>query len=287
MKEVENGEEGISIKPKLDWIDILVKCKNNVIEQISPCLKTLNEPQPSLGKGAGGDAMKMVDLVAEKAIVEILCQNKLSFTLVSEESGIQEYGNTPGDCFITADPIDGTTNLVHGISFYATSIAVSTKPKLSSVFAGLVTDLCHNVTYTALKDKGAFRDETRLSPSKLASLEEAVVGLDMNTYKVREIAPQLTDLIQRTRHIRHFGANALEVCYVADGTTDAFIDIRGKLRTTDLAAAYLIVKEAGGTITTPKGNNLDAKLDPMQKIKFIASGNQQLHEFILDLVRQE
>jgi len=112
-----------------------------------------------------------------------------------------------------------------------------------------------------------------------------LVGLDLNSYKVKEIAPQLTDLIQKTKHIRHFGANALELCYVADGTTDAFIDIRGKLRTTDLAAAFLIVKEAGGTVTTPAGDALDVKLDPKQKIKFIASGNTQIHKTILSLVK--
>ncbi len=74
---------------------------------------------------------------------------------------------------------------------------------------------------------------------------------------------------------------------MADGTTDAFIDIRGKLRTTDVAAGFLIVKEAGGTITTPEGHVLDVKLDPKQKIKFIASGNPRIHETILGLIKPE
>jgi myo-inositol-1(or 4)-monophosphatase len=112
-----------------------------------------------------------------------------------------------------------------------------------------------------------------------------MVGLDLNSYKVKEIAPKLTALIQKTKHIRHFGANALELCYVADGTTEAFIDIRGKLRTTDMAAASLIVKEAGGTITTPEGDVLDARLDPKQMVKFIASGNTQIHKALLGLVK--
>jgi myo-inositol-1(or 4)-monophosphatase len=63
------------------------------------------------------------------------------------------------------------------------------------------------------------------------------------------------------------------------------VDIRGKLRTTDVAAGFLILKEAGGTITTPEGNALDVKLDPKQKIKFIAAGNAQIHETILSLVK--
>ena len=112
-----------------------------------------------------------------------------------------------------------------------------------------------------------------------------MVGLDVNSYKIKEIASKLTDLIQKTTHIRHFGANALELCYVADGKTEAFVDIRGKLRTTDLAAAYLIVKEAGGAVTTPTGEALNVNLDPKQTVKFVASGNPQIHKTILSLVK--
>lgn len=267
-----------------DWLQILIHCKENVKEHIRPHLKTAREPQPDLGKGAGGDPMKSVDLAAETAIVEILQLHSVSFTLISEESGVKEFGEVPAQCYITVDPIDGTNNLVRGIPFYASSIAISTKPTLSTVYAALVTDLFHDITYTAQVGKGAYRAGEKIISSTRESLDEAMVGLDLNSYNVKEIAPQLTALIQKTKHIRHFGANALELCYVADGTTDAFIDIRGKLRTTDMAAAFLIVKEAGGTITTPEGHDLDVKLDPKQKIKFIASGNKQLYKKILKLV---
>jgi len=273
------------MKAQTDWLEILVHCKDNVKAQIRPHLKTLSEPQPDLGKGAGGDPMKPVDLAAEKAIVEILRQHGVSFTLISEESGVKKFGEKPKQCYVTVDPIDGTTNLVRGLPFYASSIAISTMPALSTVFAALVTDLFHDTTYTALEGKGAYRDGKKITPSALTSLEEAVIGLDLNSYKVKEIAPQLTNLIQKTKHIRHFGANALELCYVADGLTDVFVDIRGKLRVTDIAAGFLIVKEAGGTITAPEGHALDVKLDPKQKIKFIASGNRQMHKTILSLVK--
>jgi myo-inositol-1(or 4)-monophosphatase len=273
------------MKAQTDWLKILVHCKDNVKARIRPHFKTLSEPQPDLGKGAGGDPMKPIDLAAEKAIVEILQQHVTSFTLISEESSVKEFGEKPKQCYVTVDPIDGTTNLVRGLPFYASSIAISTMPALSTVFAALVTDLFHDTTYTALEGKGAYRDGKEITPSALTSLEEAVIGLDLNSYKVKEIAPQLTSLIQKTKHIRHFGANALELCYVADGLTDAFVDIRGKLRVTDMAAGFLIVKEAGGTITTPEGHALDVKLDPKQKIKFIAAGNKQMHKTILNLVK--
>jgi myo-inositol-1(or 4)-monophosphatase len=270
-----------------DWLQILTSCKDNVKTRIRPLLKTLREPQPDLGKGAGGDAMKPVDLAAEKAIVETLQQSGVSFTLVSEESGVQAFGATPRQCYVTADPIDGTTNLVRGLPFYASSIAVSVEPVLSSVYAGLVADLARDTVYLAQRGKGAYRDGEKITASQLAVLGEAVVGLDLNTYRVKEVASRLTRLIEVIGHIRHFGANALELCYVAEGLTEAFVDIRGKLRTTDMAAGFLILREAGGLITTPEGEALDAKLDPRQKVKLVASGNPKIHKAILSLIGSE
>ena len=268
-----------------NWSQIFCECKNKICNNIQPCLNTLRESQPNLGMGAGGDAMKPVDLAAETAIVETLQQHDVSFTLISEESGIKKFGSSPEECFLTVDPIDGTTNLMHGLPFYASSIAVSYKPELVSVFAGMVVDLAHEVTYTAFKGEGSYRNGEKMESSKTVFLDEAVVGLDLNTYKAKVVVPKVTALIENTRHIRHFGANALEVCYVANGLTDAFIDLRGKIRTTDVAAGFLIVEEAGGIVTTPENKPLNVKLDPTQKLSFIASGNIQIHQKIVSLVK--
>ncbi len=270
---------------KNSWLEILVQCKNMIRKQIGPLLETLDQPQPDLGIGAGGDPISKIDLVAENAIVGTLRGQGFSFTLISEESGVREYGENPRECYITVDPIDGTTNLMRRVPFYATSMAVSEKPFLKDVHSALVADLFHGVTYTAQKGKGSFRDNRTISPSGNALLEEAVIGVDLNSYKVERIVPRLTGLIKKTKHIRHFGANALELCYVADGTTDAFIDIRGKLRTTDVAAACLILKEAGALLTTSDGKPLDAGLDPKQKVEFIAAANAEMHRTILGLVK--
>ncbi len=275
------------MESEIDWMPILLQCKENVRAHVRPLLKTAKEPQPDLGRGAGGDQIKLVDLAAEKAIVEVFLQRNLSFTLVSEESGIREFGDQPKMLYVTVDPVDGTTNLVRGLPFYCTSIAMSHEPQLSNVFVSMVSDLYHGTTYTATKGKGAFRDGEKISTSSVPSLEDAVIGLDLNTYKVKEIAPRLSELIQRTKHIRHFGANALELCFVAEGLTDSFVDIRGKLRTTDVAAAFLVVKEAGGIIAAPDGHVVDVKLDPKQTVTFVASGNQNIHKIILGLLQSK
>jgi myo-inositol-1(or 4)-monophosphatase len=272
---------------EINWQQILIQCKNNIQKQITPLLKTLNQPQPNLGIGAGGDPIKQIDLTAEDAITKTLIEHSISFTLISEESGVKEYGETPHENFVTVDPIDGTTNLERGIPFYATSIAVSTKPILNAIHTSLVADLPHDITYMAQKGKGAYRNYQKITPSENTSLEEAVIGIDLNTYRVKEIAPKLSSIIQQTKHIRHLGANALELCYVADGTTDAFLDIRGKLRATDMAAAWLIIQEAGAKITTPEGKPLNIRLHPKQKVTFIAAANPKIHKIILNFLRRE
>ena len=131
------------MESQTDWLEILTLCRTNVKDHIQPLVGTLKKPQPNLGVGAGGDPMRLVDLAAEKAIVEVMLQQGLSFTLVSEEAGIKEFGDKPKDFYVTIDPIDGTTNLVRGLPFYCSSIAVSLQPTTSRVFAASVTDLFH------------------------------------------------------------------------------------------------------------------------------------------------
>jgi myo-inositol-1(or 4)-monophosphatase len=269
----------------LDWQRILLECKNNVEINIKPYTETIKEVQPNLGVGAGGDFMKPMDLAAETAILDTLKNHSVSFTLISEESGVKKFGVAPEECFVTVDPIDGSTNFMHGLPFYCCSIAISDKPMLGNVCAGMVADLVHDATYTALKNRGAFCNSEKIKPSSTAVLHDSVIGLDLNTYKVKEIVPKLTPLIEQTKHIRHFGANALELCFVADGSTDAFVDIRGKLRTTDVAAAFLILKEAGAIVTTPDNQPVNMELDPKNTLSFVASGNMQIHEKILNLVK--
>ncbi|HYB68507.1 MAG TPA: inositol monophosphatase family protein, partial [Candidatus Acidoferrales bacterium] len=208
------------MREQADWAHVLIQCRNNVQEKIKPLLKKIDKPQRDLGIGAGGDPIKNVDLAAETAIVSTIRKHEIAFTLISEESGIVEYGENPHQSYVTADPIDGTTNLIRGAPFYATSIAVSTEPTLNKVHTALVTDLFRGTTYTAQKRCGACKDDRRIRPSTSTSMEEAVIGIDLNSYRVRNIAPRLTKLMEKTKHVRHFGANALEMCYVADGTTD-------------------------------------------------------------------
>ena len=267
----------------MDWLEILKECSQKIRKEVLNFYGT-SEAAIGFGIGAGGDTMKKIDLVAEKALIEVLEEHKVSCTLISEETGTRRIGLQPPEFYVTTDPVDGTTNAVRGIPFMATAIAVSKAPYLADIETALVSDLFHNITYTAQRDRGAFRNGERIQPSQESSLEEAVVGVDFNTLRLGELVARLEEVLIRTRHLRHFGANALEICYVADGATDAFIDMRGKLRVTDIAASYLIILEAGGIMVTPEGTQLNAPLAATQRIAFIAAANKRIYEDIRKLM---
>lgn len=268
----------------VDWLSILVDASQRIRQAVLPLFSS-RETGTGLGVGAGGDEIKKVDLAAENALIQTLLDYDVSCTLVSEESGTKRIGSSPSLYFVTVDPLDGTTNALRGVPFMATSIAVSQKPNIQHVEIALVTDLYHDITYTAQKNEGAYRNQKRISPSTMRELGEAVIGLDFNTYRMAELATMLAPVLKTAKHLRHFGANALELCYVADGTTDAFIDLRGKLRVTDIAAAHLILQESGGIITSPEGKKLTTMLDPTQHVSFIAAGNMWLYETIMKSIR--
>lgn len=230
--------------------------------------------------------MMKVDKVAEEAIVNTIEKSGITCTIVSEESGTLKVGLHPQELYVITDPLDGTTNALQGIPFVATSIALADGPRLKSVKAALVADVIHDEVYTAQKGGGAYRNGERVRPSDTPTLRDAIVGLDLGAYKAAELAAKLTKLLKRTRHLRHLGANALELCYVADGRVDAFVDLRGKLRVTDVAAAYLIVNEAGAIITTPLGDELDAPARLRQRVSFVAASNKRLHEEIMKLLKR-
>ncbi len=263
----------------MNWLPLLKECAQSIREKTLPLIAR-PEAAKTHGRGAGGDQMKKIDLIAEKALIQVLEKNKASCTLISEESGIKRIGQEPSEYYLTTDPIDGTTNAIRGLPFVATSLATSKTKKISDIDTALVTDILHDIIYTARRGHGAYRNEQKIRTVTTSSLEGAVIGMDLGTPKKEELIAHFITLLQKTKHLRHLGANALEICYVADGTTDAFIDVRGKLRVTDVAAAYLILLEAGGIMTSPEGKELNVPLTPTQRVSFIATANKQLHKII-------
>ena len=117
------------------------------------------------------------------------------------------------------------------------------------------------------------------------SLKDSVIGLDLNIHPLPRTTQELLTGLKTAKHIRHLGANALELCYVADETMAAFIDIRGKLRATDMAAAWLILEEAGAKVTSPHGKPLNTYLSPTQRVSIIAAANEKIHHHIRTVIK--
>lgn len=268
-----------------DWLKILIDCAETMKNAAAPLFGS-SEARNGFGRGAGGDIKKRIDLAAEDALIQTLQKHHASCTLISEEAGVKRIGDNPSEFYVIADPVDGTANAVRGLPFAAISLAASREHSLSDVEVALVADLMRNTTYTAEKSQGAHKNGKRIKPSDTMKLEEAFVGVDFSTFQARQFVNQLAEVLKRTRHLRHLGANALEICYVADGTIDAFIDIRGKLRVTDIAAVYLILLEAGGIFTTPEGRKLDAQLDPKRRVSLVAAANKSMHNTIVNMIRK-
>ncbi|MEM3737491.1 MAG: inositol monophosphatase family protein [Candidatus Bathyarchaeia archaeon] len=269
-------------------INVLKRIASRVRSEVTPLAGTLKAGEV-VGRGAGGDATKLIDKVAEDVVFAELERSSVDCVAVSEECGRRIIGDRlkAEEAYVIVDSVDGTNNAVRGIPFYALSIAAAEGSDLSSIQIALVADLHQGVSYWAVKGAGAASDSTpSLRTSTTSNLKEALVSIDLSAITDEITLQKLMKLILRTSHSRHFGANALELCYLATGKLDVFVDLRGRLRITDMAAAYLIVKEAGGLIVDINGRDLNAPImDPTEKVSFIASANRALLGQVLGLVR--
>lgn len=228
---------------------------------------------PLMGKivkqGAGGDHTKMIDLVAEEAAISYLESVGFRSRLLSEEMGEKRFG-VDDFPLIVLDPVDGTTNASRGINFFSISVALSSGPRLSDVIAGAVMELPSGRLFAAEKWKGAFMDGKKIGVRAKSSLRKGLIGVDLNVLGNEQKMFEILPLCLGVKHIRNMGSAALELCYVASGGLDLYADNRSLLRVTDIAAAYVILLEAGGSVLDLKGNTLNCELSLNERISLVA-----------------
>lgn len=225
-----------------------------------------------VGRGAGGDMSRRIDLVAEKTVIDLLKKRRVDATVIGEECGRIEGRKG----YVIMDAIDGTTNAVRGIPFYCCSIAYATDFRLSTVTDAAIIDLARGDLYYASRGKGAFVNGKRIFAKK-ESPQDPTIGINVSGVKpfvVERLAPIIAD----ADHTRQFGANALEMCFLARGLLDAYIDLRGKIRPTDIAAGYLIAKEAGAKVYSDSGSDLESDLDVKTRLSYVVTANDGMHE---------
>ena len=174
------------------------------------------------------------------------------------------------------DPLDGTTNFVHGYPFYAVSIALF-KDELPLV--AVVADVFHEQIYSAVLGEGAYRNEEKIFVTEASTLEKALLATGF-PYIHNEIWQRNIELFReftdRCQGVRRAGAAALDLCHVACGWLDGFWE--HGLQPWDSAAGILIVEEAGGKITQNDGSQFSIFHDN------IVASNGVLHEEILEVI---
>src|SRR5438477_2879006 len=194
------------------------------------------------------DFVTQVDQAAEEAIIEIVRKAHPDHGFLAEESG-RTAGAAEYRWII--DPIDGTTNFIHGFPQYCVSIGIEHRGALAH---GVVYDPVKNELFTASKGRGAFLNDRRIRVSKCIRLEGALVGTGFPFKELRRVdlyLRQLRTMMEKTAGVRRAGAAALDLAYVACGRLDAFWELG--LSAWDMAAGALLVQEAGGLVADPSG----------------------------------
>lgn len=232
--------------------------------------------QLQVSRKGPADFVSTADHRAEQILREELGKARPGFGFILEESGVIE-GRDPHHRWIV-DPLDGTTNFLHGLPHFAISIALE---RDGEIIAGLVYDPIKDETFWAEKGGGAFLNDRRLRVSSRRRLEEALVGTGMPYHghgSAGEFVAQLDAVIGQVAGIRRLGAASLDLAYVAAGRFDAFWEEH--LSPWDIAAGLLLVREAGGYVSKTDGGG-----DVLATGSVLAA-NDQLHQPMLRLLRQ-
>ncbi len=191
------------------------------------------------------DFVTEVDHASEKVIIETLLGAYPGHGILAEESG-SEHGARDSECVWIIDPLDGTTNFIHGFPVYCVSIALAVRGKVEQA---VIFDPSRNDLFTATKGRGAYCNDRRLRVSKRTRLAECLLSTGFPFRpgdNFKSYLNMMGDVMQVTSGLRRPGAAALDLAYVAAGFTDGFFE-KG-LQPWDVAAGSLLVTEAGGLV---------------------------------------
>ncbi len=223
-----------------------------------------------------GDFVSAADRKAEQTIFEELTKARPGYGFEMEEGGTVEGSDKTHRWII--DPLDGTTNFLHGVPIFAISIALERE---GQVIAGLVYNPITDEMYVAEKGQGAWLNNRRLRVAARTRMADALVGCGIPHLGKAASHPkfktELAMVMAHASNVRRLGAAALDLAFVAAGRFDLFWE-RG-LRTWDMAAGLVLIREAGGYVSDADGGT-----DMFAKGS-VAAGNETLHRELLGLLR--
>ena len=256
----------------MEIIEILQEASNRIYNNVKDIAGTENAAG-DFGIGAGGDVSRNIDIIAEKTVLDFLKEINFECVVLGEECGRVEL-STKSKGFVIMDAIDGSANAVRGIPFFCSSLAFATENNLSSITDGVITNLSNGEMYWASKGKGSFLNGEKIKVHNKEPIYK-IIGINTSGASI-DLLKKLEPIYKNHEHTRHFGANALEMALFARGVIDVFIDLRNKIRIQDIAAGYLIVKEAEGIIVDEDLNPLNADLSYSTRVSFIVAANQKI-----------
>lgn len=225
------------------------------------------------------DFVSNADQRTERILIEELQRTRPGYSIYAEETGVHE-GPDKSHRFII-DPIDGTTNFLHGVPIFAISIGLEREGQLQSA---VVFNPISDEMYVAERGHGAYLNDKRLRVAARKTLSETLIAtgipfMGRGTDEERELAlAEVKAVVSRTSGIRRCGSAALDLASVAAGRFDAFWE-RG-LNAWDMAGGILLVREAGGVVT-----NADGTPDPMKNGDVLAA-NEALHPQLLKILKE-
>ena len=223
---------------------------------------------------ARNDYVSQADTEAEEIALEILLKAYPEHGVLAEESGKREGGEYTW----VIDPLDGTTNFIHGFPQFAVSIAVLKKQTIEH---GVVYDPLRNELFTASRGQGAQLNERRIRVSQCAKLETALLGTGFPFRELDRLdqwTKMFRTLTRRSAGIRRTGSAALDLAYVAAGRMDGFWEFG--LEAWDMAAGALLIREAGGLISDPEGSQ-----DFLDTGNVITANPRIFNEFLRTIAR--
>lgn len=267
------------------WLDICPKIAEEVEEAISLAREDPNVT--SVTKiGADGTPTHKIDEYAENAAIDVLKSTGKSLIVISEEIGTVKLGEGPAETVLIMDPLDGTTNAMKNLPCYGISIAIAQingdasleDVTLADIEVAFVKNFPTGDTYLAVKDRYATKNGEAIHVSQVEEAKKAT----LSTYLYRSSC-DMNNIYSHVRRMRIMGAIAVEMCFVAEGIYDVFLDTEA-VRVLDIAASQLIIKEAGGYITDINSNVLSSQIDLLEKTTIVATTNQKLQEDIIKLL---
>ncbi|MDO9094317.1 MAG: inositol monophosphatase family protein [Rubrivivax sp.] len=228
-----------------------------------------------VGTKGPNDFVSEVDRRAEEVIIQTVLEAYPGHGILAEESG-REHGARDSEYVWIIDPLDGTTNFLHGFPVYAVSIALAYRGQVQQA---VVYDPTRNDLFFASKGRGAFLNDRRLRVSKRTRLSDALIGTGFPFRKgdnFKRYVKMFEEVMQSCAGLRRPGAAALDLCYVAAGYYDGFFETG--LQPWDAAAGSLIITEAGGLI-----GNFTGESDYLYQREVVA-GNPKVYGQLVQIL---